>query len=109
MRAEYLDITADQIPVRKRYVFDGSSYILDFKYNDLYGFFTVEVFDSTGDDFLFSSKLVYGQNIFDSVMSPISSKLIPVNIRYLTGESDVTYITPETFGREIKLYTSIEE
>lgn len=109
MKAEFLDISASQIPIKKRYTFDGISYVFRFKYNTRHGYYTVEMYDATDRVFVFSAKIVYGMNLTESAFCPIKTKIIPLNLQELAGNSKDTSITPDNFGTRIKLYTRLVE
>lgn len=107
IEADFLDINGVEIPIRKTYEFGGVSYIFDFKYNEKYDFYTVEIFDITGEEFLYSNKLVYGQNIIDTKLAPFEDKIIVLNLSVLSTGEGVIDITADTLGNEVKLYTNI--
>jgi hypothetical protein len=107
IEAEYLDIVGSEIPVRKIYSFGGESYQFFFKKNEQYDFFTIELYDATGETFLFSNKIVYGQPVIDSLLAPFQDKIIPLNLAVLQTGEGVKEITADTLGNEIKLYTNI--
>ena len=106
---EFLDISGAQIPIEKFYEFEGTTFIFKFKKNEVGNFFTVEIFDELDENFLYSNKLVYGQTIIDSILSPITGDIIPLNISVLQGEVGVQDITEETLGDSIRLYTDIDQ
>jgi len=109
LEAESLDLFGSQIPINKFYDFEDITFLLKFKKNRDGNFFTVEVFDSLGINFIFGNKLVYGVNVFDSISAPTTEKLIPLNINILKGEQGTEEINEETLGNAIKLYTDILE
>lgn len=109
LATEFLDITGSEIPISKTYSFDGITYTFRFKENKSFNFFTVEIFDATGEIFLYSNKLVYGRPIMDSTLAPFLDKIIPLNIARLQTGKGTALITKDTLGGEIKLYTSIVE
>ncbi|MCH7928816.1 MAG: hypothetical protein IID03_12685 [Candidatus Dadabacteria bacterium] len=106
---QFLDITGEEIPIKKTYEFGGRSFVFHFKENTKFGFFTVEISDATGEIFLYSNKLVYNQPIMDSLLGPFTDLIIPLNINQLSTGAGVIEITRETLGNEIKLYTNITE
>ena len=104
----FLDISGDQIPVTKTYEFSGTLYNFSFKENVAFNYFTVEIFDISGETFLWSNKLIYGQPLMDSQNAPFQDLIIPLNIDVLQGILGTQTITRESLGNEIKLYTDIE-
>ncbi len=106
---EFLDISGDQVPVNKFYELDGTTYTFRLKYNDIGEFFTLEVYDTLNQTFLFSNKMVYGTNMIDSLNAPFPDKIIPLSINILKGDQGTENITEESLGNSIKLLTNIEE
>ncbi len=106
---EFLDISGAPVPIDKFYEFEGTTYVFRLKFNEAGQFFTVEVRDSLNSTFLFSNKVVYGSNLIDSLLSPITGKIIPLNIDILTGESSSEEITVDSLGSTVKLMTAITE
>lgn len=104
---EYLDLSGAQSPVNKFYDFDGVQYVFKLKFNDIGSFYTIEIFDAASENFLYSNKIVYNQNMLDSVLSPISGKIIPINIDVLQGNAGTVEISETSLGVSIKLYTDI--
>ena len=105
----FLDISGNQIPVIKTYEFSGTLYNFSFKENRSFSYFTVEIFDISGENFLWSSKIIYGRPIMDSTNAPFQDLIIPLNIDILQGNPGTFDITRETLGNEIRLYTNIIE
>lgn len=105
----FLDISGEEIPVSKTYEFGGISYVFQFKENVFNDLFTVEIYDVTGENLLWSNRLVYGQTIMDSPLAPFQDSIIPLNIAVLQGNPGTTDITRQTLGNEIKLYTSVTQ
>ena len=106
---EFLDISADQLPINKYYEFEGTTYTFRLKYNDLGAFFTVEIYDTLNQTFLFSNKVVYGGNLIDSLLAPMASKIIPLNVDILQGFASSEEVNEESLGNAVKLYTNIGE
>jgi len=106
---EFLDISGAQIPVNKFYEFEGVTYIFKFKKNEVGNFFTVEIFDEVDENFLYGNKIVYGQTINDTILSPITGEIIPLNISILQGDPGTQEINDETFGDPIRLYTNLTD
>jgi len=105
----YLDISSVGLPLKRYFNFSNSVYLFKIQKNDFGQFYTIEVWDSTEKNLLFSNKIVYGQPFFDSVLAPIQDKIIPLNIDKLINGQGTDLIDDETLGNQIKLYTNIEE
>lgn len=108
---EYLDISAEIIPCEKFYVLDNVSLLLKFRRNTQgeRTFFTVEMYDPSGGEFLYSNKLVYGQNVVDTLLAPTKQKMIPLNINVIAGLKGNREISDRTLGEEIVVMTDIVE
>jgi hypothetical protein len=102
-----LDVFGAQIPVDKYYTFGNKSFLLRFR-KSINGIFSVEVFDSNGEKFLFSNKLTYGQQFIDSLLAPFQDKVIPLSINLIRGEPGIDVVNEE-LGEEVKLMTDIIE
>lgn len=111
VRAQFLDVVASQFPVDKLFSFARGSYLFRFRKNTKAAnvFYTVEIFAADGRTFLYSNKIVYEQELLDSILAPFIQKIIPLNLDRLSTGSGVADITDETLGREILLCTSLTE
>lgn len=109
LTAEYLDIFANDLPVEKFYTFGGVTYVFRIKKNSYSNIYTVEVYDSNNQTFLFSNKFTYEINLNDTVLSPIPDKIIPLNLKILTGSPGSAIITDNNLGEDIKIYTDLQE
>ena len=109
LNIEFLDVSGAQIPVKKTYEFEGITYTFRFKKNSIGNFFTIEIYNEIDETFLYSNKLVYGQTITDTLLSPISGDIIPLNIQVLQGNPGTQDINESTLGDSIKIFTNITE
>ena len=87
LTAEYLDVAGAEIPAEKFYTFGGVQYIFRVKKNDIASFFTIEIYDTNNETFVYSNKIVYGSNLTDSILCPFQDKIIPLNIQVLAGQN----------------------
>ena len=78
--SEYLQFTADEIPVEKNFVIDGEEYKFLLQYNSYGDFYTMTIKDLS-DNVLITNKLTYLVPINDSVVDGlnITKQIIPVN------------------------------
>ena len=82
--------------------FEIITYTFTIKYNEVGKFFTVDLLDLNGDVLVFGEIIRYGRALFNVVEDerfPLPV-IIPVCI---TGE-EISEVTPENFGKEVKLY-----
>jgi len=78
--SEYLQFTADEIPVEKNFVIEGTEYKFLLQYNSYGDFYTMTIKDLS-DNVLITNKLTYLVPINDSVVDGlnITKQIIPVN------------------------------
>jgi hypothetical protein len=78
--SEYLQFTADEIPVEKNFAIDGEEYKFLLQYNSYGDFYTMTIKDLS-DKVLITNKLTYLVPINDSVVNGlnITKQIIPVN------------------------------
>lgn len=77
---DFLQFDADEIPVEKNFVIDGTEYKFLMQYNEQGDFYTLTIKD-LNDNILITNKLTYLSPVNDSVIEGlnIKSKIIPVN------------------------------
>ena len=94
--SEYLQFTADEIPVEKNFVIDGEEYKFLLQYNSYGDFYTMTIKDLS-DNVLITNKLTYLVPINDSVVDGlnITKQIIPVN--YDNPETNVE-VNKSNFG-----------
>lgn len=78
--SEYLQFTADEVPVEKNFVIEGTEYKFLLQYNSYGDFYTMTIKDLS-DNVLITNKLTYLVPINDSVVDGlnITKQIIPVN------------------------------
>ena len=78
--SEYLQFTADEIPVEKNFVIEGTEYKFLLQYNSYGDFYTMTI-KVLSDNVLITNKLTYLVPINDSVVDGlnITKQIIPVN------------------------------
>lgn len=82
---EYFPFTHDELPVKKVFEVNGTNYSLEIRYNDVFDFYSIYVYDGD-DNLLFSAKLNYLTDALDAVCEElkIGRHIVPLN------ESDVS-------------------
>lgn len=99
---EYIDVDVSRVPYSFSVKLIDKTFTFTIKYNAEGKFFTVDLLDINGNVLAFGDVVRYGRPLFNVVEDerfPIPV-IIPVCI---TGE-DISEITLENFGREVKLY-----
>lgn len=99
---EYIDIDVSKVPYSFSIKLTDKTYTFTVKYNEVGKFFTVDLLDLNGDVLVFGEIIRYGRALFNVVEDerfPLPV-IIPVCI---TGEA-ISAVTPENFGKEVKLY-----
>ena len=64
---QYLPIKASEVPIAKTYTIGTSTYIFSFTYNSRFDFYTVVISD-LDNNILFSTKIVYGEQLYDALV-----------------------------------------
>ena len=93
---EYIDIDVSKVPYSFSIKLTDKTYTFTVKYNEVGKFFTVDLLDLNGDVLVFGEIIRYGR---EDERFPLPV-IIPVCI---TGE-EISEVTPENFGKEVKLY-----
>jgi len=99
---QILPLTSDEIPVSKNFELAGENFEFRFQYNKRFDFITVEIWQD--EVFLFSSKLVYGNNLIQGFRK-IPFAIIPMieSDLYIENFSAVS-LNLETIGKTVNLY-----
>lgn len=99
---EYIDIDAAKVPYSFTIKLTDKTFIFTVKYNEMGGFYTIDLMDLNSNVLAFGEIVRYGRPLFNVVENerfPLPV-IIPLCI---TGES-VSEITKDNFGKEVKLY-----
>ncbi len=99
---EYIPIEVSKTPYMFSIKLDDRTYTITLKYNDIGGFFTVDLaVMATGEVLCYGEPVRYGRPMFRAVED--ERYPIPVIIPYcLTGEENT--VTFENFGSSVQLY-----
>ena len=99
---EYVNIDADKVPYSFTIKLTDKTFIFTVKYNEMGGFYTIDLTDLNSNVLAFGEIVRYGRPLFNVVEDerfPLPV-IIPLCI---TGE-DVSEITKDNFGKAVKLY-----
>ena len=98
---EFLDFTAEEIPVEKTFNIEGKDYRIQIDYNSYFDFYTCTIKD-IDSNVLICNKLVYYIPVNDATIQglDITKKIIPLN--YDDPETEII-INKANFDK-IKLY-----
>ncbi len=99
---EYLDVDVSRVPYSFTVKLTDKTYIFTIKYNDTGGFFTVDLLDVNGNVLAFGEVIRYGRPLFNVVEDERFP--IPVIIPHCITNDDISEVTRENFGRDVKLY-----
>lgn len=98
----YIDIKPEKIPYSFSVKLIDRTFMFTIKYNERGGFYTADLYTNNGDVLVFGDPIRYGRAMFNSVEDERFP--LPVIVPYcLTGE-DISEITPDNFGKAVRLY-----
>ncbi len=99
----YIDIDTSKVPYKFSVKLDDRTFTFCIRYNEQGGFFTADLsVTSTGEVLVYGDIIRYGRPLFNTV----EDERFPVPViipRCLTGD-DISEVTFENFGKEVKLY-----
>lgn len=107
MTVTTLDISAAEFPTEKTYTFSNRTYLFKFRKN-IFGDYVVEIWSADGRTFLYANKIVYGQNIIDTIKAPFQDKIVPLCISLITSDNGTKEINDTTLGDAVQLVTAID-
>lgn len=99
---EYLDVDVSRVPYSFTVKLTDKTYVFTIKYNDTSGFFTADLLDVNGNVLAFGEVIRYGRPLFNVVEDERFP--IPVIIPHCITNDDISEVTRENFGRDVKLY-----
>lgn len=99
---EYIPIDTAKVPYSFSVKLVDRTYRFTVKYNEVGGFFTVDLYDLNGEVLAFGEIIRYGRPLFNVVEDERFP--IPVIIPYCITDEDISEVTFDNFGREVKLY-----
>lgn len=95
------DIELDTLPVQFETSFGEEAFQVQINYNELGDFFTIDIWDATGNPIVYGEKLVYGRRIWRSYAN---TELPAVDLVPLDESGQTTVCNKETFGQTVFLY-----
>ena len=99
---EYLAIDVSRIPYSFSVKLVHKTYSFTVKYNDIGKFFTMDLLDVNGNVLAFGEVVRYGRPLFNVLEDERFP--IPVIIPFCITDADVSEVTWENFGKDVKLY-----
>ena len=99
---EYLDIDVSRVPYTFSVKLSDKTYLLTVKYNEVGGFFTLDLLDTNNDVLAFGEIIRYGRPLFNVVEDERFP--IPVIIPLCLTSDDIAEVTKENLGKEVRLY-----
>ncbi len=99
---EYLAIDVSRIPYSFSVKLVDKTYSFTVKYNDIGKFFTADLLDVNGNVLAFGEIIRYGRPLFNVVEDERFP--IPVIIPCCITSDDISEVTWENFGKDVKLY-----
>ncbi len=99
---QYIDVDTARVPYSFSIKLTDRTYIFTIKYNELGRFFTTDLLDINGNVLAFGEVIRYGRPLFNVVEDERFP--IPVIIPTCITNDNISEVTPENFGRDVKLY-----
>jgi len=99
---EYINIDASRVPYSFSVKLTDKTYVFTVKYNDSGSFFTIDLLDLNGNVLAFGEIVRYGRALFNVVEDERFP--IPVIIPLCITGDDISEVTKDNFGKEVKLY-----
>lgn len=99
---QYIDIDVSKVPYTFSVKLTDRTYTFTVKYNDAGKFFTLDLLDVNGDVLAFGEIVRYGRPLFNVVEDERFP--IPVIIPSCIAGDEVSEVTWENFGKDVKLY-----
>ena len=99
---QYINVDVSRVPYTFSVKLTDRTYTFTIKYNEEGGFFTTDLLDINGNVLAFGEIIRYGRPLFNVVEDERFP--IPVIIPTCITGDDISEVTWENFGREVKLY-----
>ena len=99
---QYIEVDVSKVPYSFTVKLLDKTYTFTLKYNAEGKFFTIDLFDVNGNVLAFGEIVRYGRalfNVVDDERFPI-----PVIIPHCITSDEISEVTWENFGRDVKLY-----
>ena len=99
---EYINIDASKVPYSFSIKLTDKTFTFTVKYNELGGFYTIDLYDLNGNVLVFGEIVRYGRALFNVVEDERFP--IPVIVPYCITDDGITEVTKDNFGKAVKLY-----
>ncbi len=99
---EYIAVDVSKVPYSFSIKLTDQTYRFTIKYNDSGKFFTIDLYDVNGNVLAFGEIVRYGRPLFNVVEDERFP--IPVIIPSCITSDDISEVTWENFGKDVKLY-----
>ncbi|MBR1438039.1 MAG: hypothetical protein IJ587_05820 [Synergistaceae bacterium] len=99
---EYINIDVSRVPYTFSVKLLDRTYAFTIKYNETGKFFTADLLDMNNDVLAFGEIIRYGRPLFNVLEDERFP--IPVIIPLCLSSNNISEITKENLGREVKLY-----
>lgn len=99
---QYIEVDVSKVPYSFTVKLLDKTYTFTLKYNAEGKFFTIDLFDVNGNVLAFGEIVRYGRALFNVVEDERFP--IPVIIPHCITSDEISEVTWENFGRDVKLY-----
>jgi hypothetical protein len=99
---QYINVDASRVPYTFSVKLTDRTYTFTIKYNSEGGFYTVDLLDVNSNVLAVGDVIRYGRPLFNAVEDERFP--IPVIIPHCITNDSISEVTPENFGRDVKLY-----
>lgn len=99
---QYIDIDVSRVPYSFTIKLTDKTFTFTVKYNEVGGFFTIDLLDLNGNVLAFGEIVRYGRPLFNVVENERFP--IPVIIPLCITGDEVSEVTWDSFGKDVKLY-----
>lgn len=98
----YIDVDTDKIPYTFSVRLEDKTFSFTVKYNQEGGFFTIDLTSSSGEVLAYGDIVRYGRPLFGSIEDERFP--LPVIIPKCVNGENISKVTWENFGNQVKLY-----
>ena len=99
---QYIEVDVSKVPYSFTVKLLDKTYTFTLKYNAEGKFFTIDLFDVNGNVLAFGEIVRYGRALFNVVEDERFP--IPVIIPHCITSDEISEVTWENFGRDVRLY-----
>lgn len=99
---KYIAIDAEKVPYSFSVKLEDKTFVFTVKYNDCGGFYTIDLEDVAGNLLAYGEAVRYARPLFNVIEDERFP--IPVIIPLCITSEDISEVTKDNFGKEVKLY-----